>query len=313
MLDHLPNSVRYVKNGKGGQWWKAAKTNAQIHAGWRIIPAELLLKPDYPQIRERIRDHFGTRPGAVQDFNALRDLLDSPSQHVWVTFEDGFLWWCVVGDGVTVNPDGGNPRHANFWLSCKAPWNNRSLQGRLLAMADLPGTVTTTAGFKGTVCTPKDWPAFLRIIQDLKDAEAENVAHTRQEYINAVDKVVRRLSPQDFEQLVDLILAGTGWIRISTLGGTREGIDIEAENPTAAEIAFVQVKSSASQGVLNDYVARFGERRDRYARMIFAVHTPVGLLAVPAGVPEAQLWTGEKVARLVVRLGLGEWVESRLA
>lgn len=33
---------------------------------------------------------------------------------------------------------------------------------------------------------------------------------------------------------------------------------------------FVQVKSSADQQVLDDYVQRFQQRRERYARMIFA-------------------------------------------
>jgi hypothetical protein len=51
----------------------------------------------------------------------------------------------------------------NFWLVCDRPWSNRSIKGKLLAIADLPGTVTTTAGFKGTVCMPKDWQAILRI------------------------------------------------------------------------------------------------------------------------------------------------------
>lgn len=84
------------------------------------------------------------------------------------------------------------------------------------------------------------------------------------------------------------------------------------ENPTAGEIAFVQVKSTANQKVLDDYVERFSKRRDRYARMIFAVHSPSGKLTVPYDIP-VQVWTGERVAELVVRLGLGKWVESRLA
>jgi hypothetical protein len=73
----------------------------------------------------------------------------------------------------------------------------------------------------------------------------------------------------------------------------------------------VQVKSVAGQDVLDDYVRRFGERRDRYHRMIFAVHTPRGSLRTPAGEP-VQLWSGDHIAKLVVRLGLGEWVANRL-
>jgi len=126
-------------------------------------------------------------------------------------------------------------------------------------------------------------------------------------------KTIQRLSPKDFELLIDLILARTGWARISTLGKTREGIDIEAENMTADEIAFVQVKSSATQKVLNDYVERFKERSDFYKRMIFAVHSPSSDLTPPVDLPSVQLWTADRVAELVVRLGLGEWVERRIA
>jgi hypothetical protein len=95
------------------------------------------------------------------------------------------------------------------------------------------------------------------------------------------------------------------------VGGATEGIDIEAENVAANEIAFVQVKSAAGQDVLDEYISRFGERRERYQRMIFAVQTPLGTLTPPNGQP-VQVWTGERIAELVVQHGLGEWVAKRL-
>ena len=313
MYAKLPTSVRYVKNGRGGQWWQAAKTNGQVHLGWKTIPKGLLLRPDFPEIERTIKAHYGSRHGATQDFCALRDLLDAPSKHVWVTFEDGCMWWCTVLDGATVNPNEEDLKKGNFWLVCQRSWSKHSIKGKVLAITDLPGTVTKTAGFKGTVCTPSDWQAVLRIIQDGKDPDAKKAVDARGHYERAVQKIVKRLQPKDFEHLIDLILAGTGWARISTLGGTLEGIDFEAENPTADEIAFVQVKSAADQRVLNEYVELFKKRRDRYARMIFAVHSPGGKLKPPADLPAVQLWTGDRVAQLVVRLGLGKWVESRLA
>jgi hypothetical protein len=222
------------------------------------------------------------------------------------------LWWCTVRDGATVNPKGESGEEGHFWLLCDRPWSNKSLKGTLLAFADLPGTVTRVAGFRGTVCEPKDWPTVLRIIQDQKDPDATKAAEARKHYKKAVLRTVRRLPPKDFELLIDLILARTGWARISTLGGNREGIDIEAENLTSDEIAFVQVKCSATQEVLNDSVERFKERSDFYKRMIFAVHSS-GVLTPPVDLPSVQLWTGDRVAELVVRLGLGEWVERRIA
>jgi hypothetical protein len=149
MSDKLPVTLRYVKNGGGGRWWQAAKTNQQIHLGWKEIPHELLMKPNYAEIKRMRKELYGSKQGGTQDFNQLHDLLNIPSQHVWMTFEDRYMWWCTVIDGATVNPDGESTNKGNFWLVCDFPWNNRSLNGKLLAMTDLPGTVTTVAGFKG--------------------------------------------------------------------------------------------------------------------------------------------------------------------
>ena len=308
----LPKSVRYVKNGRGGQWWQAARANNQIHLGWKSVPHELLLMPDFPKIKQLQKAEFGSRQGATQDFNALCDLLDAPSKHIWMTFQDGCMWWCTAFDGAIINPNGESLEKGNFWLACNRPWSNQSLKGRLLAISDLPGSVTRTAGFKATVCTPKAWQAVLRIIRDERDPDATSAANARSDYQQAVLTMVKRLSPKDFEQLIDHILTRTGWARISTLGKTREGIDIEAENLAVGEIAFVQVKGSANQQVLNDYIERFQQRREIYARMIFAVHSPTGKLTAPTD-HAVQVWTGDRLAQLVVRLGLGEWVETRLA
>jgi hypothetical protein len=45
--------------------------------------------------------------------------------------------------------------------------------------------------------------------------------------------------------------------------------------------------------------------------MIFAVHKPEGNLTPLDGQP-VQVWTGKRIAGLVVRLGLGDWVAKRL-
>ena len=72
----------------------------------------------------------------------------------------------------------------------------------------------------------------------------------------------------------------------------------------------MQVKGSSDQQELDDYIERFQNRRDLYARMIFAVHS--GKFTPPTD-NAVQVWTGDHLAHLVVRLGLGEWVETRLA
>lgn len=219
------------------------------------------------------------------------------------------MWWCTVHDELHTNVEN-EAGCGHFWLNCDRPWSNHSLIGRHLAVANLPGVITTTAGFRGTVCEPRGWRDILRIIRDEQDADAAAAGRARAAYELAVGKLVARLRERDFELLIDLILERAGWVRLAKLGGATEGVDVEVDVATN-EIAFVQVKSIAGQDMLDDYVRRFAERRERYQRMIFAVHTPKGPLSPPSGQP-VQVWAGDQIARLVVRLGLGEWVAGRL-
>lgn len=187
MSAELPNSLRYVKNGVGGRWWKAARESNQLHAGWNNTPDELILAAHFLKLEKQIKKEFGVKRGAKQDFNALRTLLDSPSKHLWTTFEDGFLWWCTVFDGPEINPEGESQQKGHFWLRCDRPWSNRSLDGRrLFAMAELPGPVTTTAGFKATVCQPKAWETVLRIIRGEKDPQSEEAEVALKQYQAAI-------------------------------------------------------------------------------------------------------------------------------
>ena len=45
--------------------------------------------------------------------------------------------------------------------------------------------------------------------------------------------------------------------------------------------------------------------------MIFAVHDCDGTLTLPEGLP-AHVWTGQRIAQLVVKHGLGDWIAKRV-
>lgn len=322
-MTNLPNAVRYVKNGEGGKWWKAAKDSSQVHAGWSNIPNDALMQHDLKQIRKLINKDYADRKkknGATQDFNALCTLLEKPSQYIWVTFQDNCMWWCTVHDTIVVNENGESSTKGHFWLCCDRPWSNKSIDGKnLLAISDLPGIVTQTASHQATVCKPRAWEAMLRVIRGEKNQYVKAVEDARNIYHAKIQDVIKELRWQDFENLIDLVLTRTGWTRVSTkglrsesTGGVREGTDIDAENIATGEIALVQVKSSANQRDLDDYTERFLERKEYYSRMIFAVHSPDGELKPKSGIP-IHIWNRAEIADLVVRLGLGEWVAKRLA
>ena len=171
--DQLPESVRYVKNGEGGKWWGAAKARGQIYFGWWFVPRDLLRQRDLHRIEACTRDRYKTRGVATADFNAIKLAFENPSQHIWVTFEDGYLWWCTVRDGIGVNPDKSKEKtEGSFWLTCNRPWSNYSIGGKLLARADLPGTVGAVAGFRAAIWEPTGSPDILRVIQDKTNPDA---------------------------------------------------------------------------------------------------------------------------------------------
>lgn len=307
MTDSLPESVLYVKNGPHGSWWNIAKQENQIRAGWLLLPSDLIRNFD-PAVIKTLYDRYYPR-GTKQDFNALCRLLDRPSQHIWVTFEDRYLWWCLVRDGAEVSDTANDDNSAHFWLTCTRPWSNRSVNGNLLAISDLPGPVTKVAAFRGTVAKPDAWQDIRRVITGNLDPAVTETTQARRTYEHAMKNLIAGLNPKDFEHLIDLILIRSGWERVSTLGKTQEGIDLDVENPAINERAYVQVKSAAGQAELDDYLRRFAASRETYGRMIFAVHSPRSKLKVPQGQP-VRIWTADETARLVVRLGLGERVEK---
>lgn len=242
MIENLPQtSVLYVKNGEHGRWWPVSKAKGQLHAGWSNIPHAILLNPDHDTIKKlEIEDYVkrGKPKGsAIADANALWRLLHAPSEHVWITFEEGCMWWCTVHDGAVINPTGRDEHTGNFWLVCDRKWSNELLvYKRRLASVVLPGTVSAAAGFRATVAKPKAWETILRIIRDEQDDDAIKAANARTSYEAAIDNMVKRLHWKDFELLIDLVFARTGWTRISVLGGTQKDIDMEVQNLTADEI-----------------------------------------------------------------------------
>jgi len=75
--------------------------------------------------------------------------------------------------------------------------------------------------------------------------------------------------------LVDLIFARGGWQRTTVLGKDQIDVDLVLSQPLLGETAWVQIKSSASQAVLDDYIDRF--RRDgSCGRFFFVCHSAPG-------------------------------------
>lgn len=114
----------------------------------------------------------------------------------------------------------------------------------------------------------------------------------------------------DFETLVDLILARSGWNRVSALGGTQKDADMVVEQAVTGETALVQVKSSASQQVLDRYI-EIHDQSSVHDRLIFACHSEKTKLFADTR-DDVILWDRRGLARAAIRNGLIDWLTERV-
>ena len=232
------------------------------------------------------------------------------SDCLWIAFADGHLWWAFAEPEVTwlgVEEDGQGAR----MRKTVDGWHKVNIQGEPLRIDDLSTRLTQVAAYRQTVCRVKASDYLLRRINAIEEPVVARAREARAAMIAVATEMISGLHWADFETLVDLIFARTGWQRISRVGGTQADTDLVLEQPTTGETAFVQVKSKAGQAVLNDYIGRF-RRSGTYDRMFFVCHSPAGTLSVDdtAGV---HIWAGDRLADVAVKAGLFDWLTERSA
>jgi hypothetical protein len=96
MTEALPNSLLYVKNGKGGAWWPAAKSKNQIHAGWHLLPSKLIRPEDRHGARRSVqRERALCRKARSLSSCPFRDSLatglSAPMVRVHVSFRASLI------------------------------------------------------------------------------------------------------------------------------------------------------------------------------------------------------------------------------
>jgi hypothetical protein len=165
MAQDIPNSVRFVRNGASNSWWPAAKEEGVIHAGFDNLSLELLRHPDRASIVEAFKDR--SKSMNTRHTNEVWQLIDHPSQHIWITIAEGCLWWCTVHDEINGGRERASDTRGHFWLTCNLPWSDRSVDGRRqLKVDDPPLKSVAKVGSRGITVRklPNQEEMILRII-----------------------------------------------------------------------------------------------------------------------------------------------------
>lgn len=312
--------VRYIKLGPGGAWARRCIADGVLEYSPRAIPVELVTAPD----PDRVTSYYvglGRLPAVARhSANQLHAFVTLPESGIWITFESGHLWWAHTAEGIEiVGMENASDRagdaeaaavHGYLRRRTIEGWRNTSLTGEPLRIAGLSTRLTRVAGYQRTICGIAESAYLLRRIRGEREPLVERAVAARAAIEDVAGDMIAALHWADFETLVDLILARSGWNRVSALGGTQKDADMIVEQAVTGETALVQVKSSASQQVLDRYV-EIHDQSSVHDRLIFACHSEKTKLFTDHR-DDVILWDRRGLARAAIKNGLINWLTERV-
>jgi hypothetical protein len=298
---------RYIKLGPNGRWSARAIKDQVLFLSHKEVPHDLALGRDKHRIAAFLRN-MGRSAGKASDFaREIADFYTLGSDTIWITFHDGCLWWTIADSEVIwVGEDeerGARKRKALF------PWQNTDLKGEVLMQQQLSSLLTKVSAYRQTICKIAN-PAYLcRKLAGDDDPDIGTAKQALRALTDAAGTLIAKLHEDDFETLVGMLLERQGYHRVSRLGGTQKDVDMIVEQPFTGETLFVQVKSSTSQAVLDEYIYCF-DATPGTSRMILAVHTAIGKLTL-SNRADITLWDRPTLAKAAVNAGLVQWLIAR--
>jgi hypothetical protein len=263
-------AARYIKLGEAGEWAERCIGEGTLRLGYYEAPHEAALRGDMDALREAYTSR--SRATASRYAGEALQFYQEPIDTLWVTFSDDHLYWCHARPEVEfLGSDKARHPHGSRLRRTVAGWRKTDIQGKPLLKRNLPGALTSTGRFQGTICRYGELDRLLQAIncESRPLLDAAHVAYLQA--VKALRPLVKELHPTDFELLVELIFAQSGYRRQSLTGKTQKTIDIALELPITGESAFVQVKTKTHQAELDSYVAELNG--GPFDRMFYVYHT----------------------------------------
>lgn len=302
-----PSQALYIKLGRSGSWEKECLEKGIVRFGYEGTPFDAAISGDWKTVAKFWLKERKDKGTATRDVNQIRYFFEAGADTLWITFCDGFLWWCFAKPGVKKHPDG-----KGSYRETVDGWHNTDIRVRKLTADKISGNLLKVQRFQGTICEVKAFDYLVRKLNAQLLPEVEEAEQAEKEMVEKIIRLMRLLTWRDFELLVDLVFAHSGWRRVGEVGKTQKTIDLELLLPMTGERAFVQIKSSTTKRELADYLNRH-KLSDAYDRMFFVWHSGnPGTLKEEEG-DTVVLIGPERLARMVLDAGLTSWLREKVS
>lgn len=297
----------YIKLGRGGCWEADSIQNSRLRLGWPHQSLEDINAGRWAVIAEQLRNEQPDKPQvSTTDLNRLRDIAQSVSDDIWITFHGAKLWWARLA------PSPVEEDEVSKFRATLDGWRDTSQSGKLLVANELPGKIAQLQGFRGTACRVLEQQLLRRVLEGTRSELASLIAAERVGLCRQLEVAITELHWKDYETLVDLVFRHAGWVRVSVLGQQAKGYDLDLREPITGDRYVVQVKSQASRGDLDNTIQNFSA--DEYRKVFFVVHSPAPDLANATDLPaHVELVDPSHLAHLALGAGLSHWIEDKVA
>lgn len=298
-----PTDLRYIKLGKGGAWTNACLDAGELRFG-NLVPHDIALTGDIEAIKSAY-----AQAGSGNPSDGARQLLDFytlGADCLWITEGRGRLWWARAKPEVTVDPE--TDQRVRKVIG---KWSSLDHKRKPLMWSNLSSLLTRKHSYPATICKfEQAQREYLLRLLNGTEHEGLTAARAAKETLRYhLMGLITELDWSDFEVLIDLIFAGSGWRRINAVGGSNQkDSDILLTQVATGERAMVQVKSATDAAEFLQCVKTFRSYRD-FQRFFFVAHTFRG--KPPAARKGVHLWLGADVADKVLRAGLVDWVMDK--
>lgn len=298
------NNCFFIRLGEKGKWVDECITNGNsIKLGFINPLHKECLKGEW----EKVRNHWiaaGKPNGKATEFtNQIKIFYESDEDTMWITFFDGKLYWCYTDKKVIELKDGRRSRKV------KGQWEYRDINGQDLTLDKLSGKLTQVQRFEGTICKVKEKEYLIKKINCIKTNEVVKAENTLFTLKKDLEPIIQKLTPKDFEILIDLIFSYAGWQRLGKVGGSQKSIDLDLMSPVNGNRAFVQIKSKSDIVTFKNSVKEYKNMK-HYHEMYFVVHT-MKKPFINKEEKDIKLWDVKKISELVVNSGLVNWVINK--
>ena len=295
----------FIKLGSGGKWEKECIESNCIKLGYIESDFNACIKKEWNIVEKHYIESGKSQIATSGYVTQIKYFFEEPEDTIWITFYNNKLWWTKAKSEVFRLDDGTKTR------DCLSNWSDKDINGNTLYMENLSGKLLKTQGFRGTICRVEEHEYLLRKINAEESQDVLNAKNNYSILNKSLCVLIKQLTWQDFEVLIDLIFTQAGWQRVSSVGKTAKTLDLDLKAPVTGEKCLVQIKSSSGRKELDDYIKKF-KSMDQYDKFYYVCHS---FDEEPPNISDERLklMFVEEVAELSIDAGLTKWIISKVS